>query len=310
MVKFFALLFLIVSFSSPTLSDAQKFVLKNYDTLEKIISTYPLQETLLVLDNDDTVTKMPCDKEGNCQYLGGAAWFSWQEDLLGTKSPYRVADTFPELLQVSALLFNISDMQLTNKQLPAILSKLTNGGLRILMETARGYENASSTERQLKALNLEHTQYENVLDLFQKNSLKINNLSSIAGPFHPCKIANARPVIYQQGVMYLSGQNKGVMLKCLIQHYQKHSPNAPKIRNIIFIDDTLKNVEDVYEAFKNEPEFMVNAYHYTAYEAHKKALTSGPQKTELQNKARMKWQKISHSLKENILNPPIPNTEK
>merc|ERR1711991_1270545 len=106
-----------------------------------------LKQTLIVMDDDDTLTMMKCNKNKgfkNCQYLGGPAWYAWQDKILkdylnyGKDNVYRIASTEQELIDISTLLFNLNKMPYTEKSIPNVLSRLSNKGVKLLVETARG----------------------------------------------------------------------------------------------------------------------------------------------------------------------------
>ncbi len=267
-----------------------------------------MPNTLIVMDDDDTLTMMDCPMQSDpekCQYLGGPAWYAWQSDLLKVPdSPFRVARDETELLDISALLLAMNDMPYTDSDIPAVLKNLTEKGARLLVLTARGNSNVSATETQFKKLQIANKTF---LNFVQNNAMHGNQsgIASIAGPVIPTNCAAKIPVSYQQGVMYASGQNKGVMLQCLMA-----VTNAGNIRNIAFIDDTAANVEDVYKAFKNNSNFNVLAMHYTRLEAHKDALTQPPggssQHNKYQKKAHARWVALKDAMHQELLRPNLP----
>jgi len=266
--------------------------------------------TLVVMDDDDTLTMMPCPTESEplrCQYLGGPAWFAWQQDLLNTESPYRVANDFNELLDISTLLFAMNNMVYTESAVPAVLSSLASKGVRLLVETARGVDTSSATADQFAKLDADGLPAQSFQQLIADNSLVMDsaNNASLPSPFTPCNIPGARDVSYQQGVMFVSGQNKGNMLKCLLQNYDNSMSVAPAlpIRNIVFIDDTPENVEDVYKAFQHQQRYTVKALHYNALEAHKAALTSGPNSQRFQENAKLRWDAINTVMQKHLQSP-------
>ncbi len=308
MRNFIVSLLLLVAFSvsSYVNADASQHELKNYEKLRDALKGLKLEETLIVLDNDDTISTMPCKNEDDCQYLGGAAWFDWQNDLIKENDPERVAANFGELLQISALLFNVSDMQYTDEELPNILAGLTKKGVRLLVETARGTDNVNATVRQLRGLEVQGDKYKSFLDMVQVNGLVFDGAYSLPSPLQACNVAGFRPIVYQQGVMYLAGQNKGVMLKCMLKMYEQQSTVTMPIKNIVFVDDTLKNVTNVYKAFKGNEKYNVKAYHYTALSHHKNALTEGKNKDALQARANDRWGAIKAVLGDALLKPAVP----
>jgi len=90
-----------------------------------------LAETLIVMDDDDTLTQMACYDGAlpfACQYLGGSAWYNWQDSLVknGIVSEYKAAETEGELLKIASLLLSINNMVFTDSDIPKMLSTLTD----------------------------------------------------------------------------------------------------------------------------------------------------------------------------------------
>ena len=312
-----------------------------------------LSNTLIVMDDDDTLTMMECEdrsKPISCQFLGGPAWFSWQENLLkqyqsnhpvpqdlnllqqleakngkltkqekelkheleklakesaNTVKPPLVANNMGDLLDIAALLLAINNMPYTEeKEVPSVLKTLTKDQAKLLVLTARGTSNLSATESQFAALTATKADQKKGItavsfqELIHNNALngQKSGIASIAGPFAPCtQSTNARSVSYQEGVMYVAGQNKGEMLKCLLS-----KTDSGQIQNIFFIDDTLQNVVDVFSAFEGQDQYKVTAMHYTYLKKHKDAFMN---EKALQDKANQRWEDVKASLASHLKNP-------
>ncbi|WHI46747.1 DUF2608 domain-containing protein [Microbulbifer sp. ANSA003] len=316
MSKFNSLLYSIVLIvaSHCVSAGAIKKEVNSFEDVQNIIeeSATPIN-TLLVMDNDDTLSMMPCAEKSQCQYLGGAAWYSWQETLLETdpNSGFLVAKTKEELINISGLLFSVSNMVYTDDNIVPVLDSLRQSGVRLMVETARGDADVSATERQFKRLPTPNTSYQNLLELIRSNTLNFspNNQFSLASPFKPCDLSEARPVSYRQGIMYLAGQDKGFMLDCLLRSYNSSANSSEHylISNIIFIDDSFENVESVYQAFKDNKKYEVIALHYTRLSKHKQDFMDGPQKKALQETAKKRWETIMASLNSALLMPAVEN---
>ncbi|WP_196140563.1 DUF2608 domain-containing protein [Aliikangiella sp. G2MR2-5] len=302
---------LVANFALNNQVDAQAKMseVKTFNQLEKIVQRLDKKnhsKTLVVMDDDDTLTMMRCEYQGkpkDCQYLGGPAWYSWQENLLSTQSKYKVANSSTELLDIAALLLAMNDMDYTEKAIPEVLHKLTLSGVKLLVLTARGSSNLSATSSQFSKLFVgDSDKKQTFLDLINRNALTgdKSGIASIASPFQPSDCNAQRPVSYQQGIMYVAGQNKGEMLLCLLNR-----ASSTEIRNIIFIDDTLKNVKDVYHSFKDKSEYDVDALHYTALQHHKEALTNGSKAETYQKNAQARWQAIRTTLKNELKKPAV-----
>jgi hypothetical protein len=282
----------------------------SFEELQKIfngLDKKTLSKTLLVMDDDDTLTMMSCpnqDDAATCQYLGGPAWFSWQDDLINKNSPFKVTDNFPQLIKISALLFAMNDMALTDDAIPATLQKLVDSEGKLLVLTARGKETISATESQLSHLSLDKNNLNSptILEFISKNALtgKKSKISSIASPIKSDKCFGElkNPISYQQGVMYVAGQDKGKMLKCLLKLTKPR-----QVKNIYFIDDTMDNVIDVNNAFSDDRRYNVTAIHYTALSAHKAALTKGKRASTYQSNAKQRWEAIKATLNQELQDP-------
>ncbi|NQZ57295.1 MAG: DUF2608 domain-containing protein [Lentisphaeraceae bacterium] len=273
---------------------------QDFNQLTKIIAglKHP-SKTLLVMDDDDTLTMIGGLAADKKQYLGGPAWFSWQQSLLKTKSTYRVAKSFPELLNISKLLLAVNHMNYSSSQVPGTLAFLTDSGVHLLVETARAPVNSSATVSQFSNLAVKGNNSKNLLSLVSNNALvgKHSKMPSLPGPY---KVKDqTKTVIYQQGVLYCTGQNKGILLKNLLE-----ATESSDIENIVFIDDTLVNVQNVYKEFKKSS-YSITALHYTALSAHKQALTIGPKAQHYQRKSRDSWNALKRVLEKKMVNPAL-----
>ncbi len=283
--------------------------------------------TLVVMDDDDTLTMMSCPDPKvpeTCQYLGGPAWFTWQMEQVQNMDQPRVADTFDELLTISSMLFATNNMPFTASDVGPVLNELAGKGVRLLVETARGEGDTNATLRQFGAvgINLERKPDEpaaptpvakTLAALIAKHSLNFGDLASLAGPYQPCandpdaqtKYKLGRDISYQQGAMFVSGQHKGAILKCMLDKYNQQAGAQP-VKYVVFIDDTEQNVLDVHEAFKKADEYQVKALHYTHLDEHKKALTEGEMAPVYQRNAMERWYRLRDALSGALMNPVGP----
>ena len=138
-VPWFAAALIGASFAcSPAFAGAEKSSVSSFKAMEKVVESFGAQgipHTLVVMDDDDTLTMMPCSDPMDprrCQYLGGPAWFAWQQALLEKQpeSRYLVANSFDDLLDVSALLFDLNRMAYTEGDVPSVLNALTQKQVR------------------------------------------------------------------------------------------------------------------------------------------------------------------------------------
>lgn len=292
---FLGTFFITHVFAQSTILSANSF-----STVQQFIAQTPNPRHLLVaLDDDDTLTMEPCppysvgtNPNAQCQYLGGPAWFAWQQSL-PANDPNRIWTTFPQLLAINNLLFSMSAMPLDDPAIPATLKTISDVGAHVILATARDYDMTDVTESQLSQ--------DGILNAIEARAITTKRHGkkiSFAGDYlpKPWSTAPVRAIAYEHGILYLAGQNKGVML----QQFLAKTHEKKRIRDIIFVDDTLQNVIDVANAYKNDPSVHVLCIHYTRLEAHKAALTTGKNAKQLQANATQEWKTIEASLKNNL----------
>jgi hypothetical protein len=220
------------------------------------IQHYGKSHTIIVLDDDNTLTTMP-------QVLGGVGWFNWQSNLLNKapKNKMLVANNFGGLLDAQNLLFNVSKMDLTDNSIPAALNLFAQRGVRIIVETARGPDMSNITEKQLTTNRI--TNAKGVL-LFKTSGLRNPNYPNINVTSYPTTLSCpsfSRPVRYTDGILYLAGQNKGVGLNCLL-----HTLSAHDIKAIVFADDLQSRVDQLRAEYKDSKAMHVDGIHFTKYD--------------------------------------------
>lgn len=301
-----SLLVLTMIVNLPACAGSTRSNIDDFDRLVPIFEKWGKPDSsLLVMDNDNTLTMIPCPDNSNpdyCQYLGGPAWFSWQQRQIEKGKEPKVADTFDQLLDVSTVIYAVSDMIYTRPDVPDVLHQLTGTGVRLLVETARGNADLSATERQFGQLNINGS--ENLLEYISENAVSFDGATSKPSPYIPCQQTAMRPISYRNGVMYLSGQNKGVNLKCMLDEYNNQA-NVVKITHVVFIDDMEENVKDVHSAFKNSNEYMVHALHYTALREHKKAFIKSELAESYQLKSMQRWNTLLKAMDSQLLDPAV-----
>lgn len=276
-----------LALTSTAFANSKIITSHSFQTVKTLLkNTKHPKNTLLALDDDDTLTMMPCPNDNKCQYLGGPAWFSWQTSL-PKNSPDKVANSFSELLGVNRILFSLSEMPLVQKDIPTVLEYAQDHGVKILAATARGYQMAQATMRQF--------QEDRILKFFKDNAIITpKGGNGFVSTYLPER--GSRKILYQNGMLYLAGQNKGLMLK----DFLKKTNMTHKITHIIFVDDTLKNDQQVAAAYQHDQHVTVTCIYYTHLKTHKLAFTKGLKAKELQEKATKRWHHIAMALKDNL----------
>lgn len=234
---------------------------------DALAKTYGADNVLVVFDVDDTLLSLSSD-------IGGVAWWDWQESLANT-DPRKLP--FGERLAIASAVFSLADMEPAEGQTTInVFKHLTDNGFMVYGLTARGPDNRDATLRELDDAGLDFTTAPEcgaplcvkrgildgdtiVVPLAKKRfGFKAGEKTHDMGR-GPIKISSHRNVSVSDGVMMVSGQNKGVMLRLLVDSLPKNS--RPKA--IVFVDDSAKNVANVEAA---SPAFHQNLhiFHYQA----------------------------------------------
>jgi len=225
------------------------------------------QNILVVFDVDDTLLALSGD-------VGGVAWWDWQDDL-PDGAPEKLS--FNKRLAVASAMFALTDMELAEDEATInIFKHLIAQGTPVYALTARGPDNRDATMRELHDQGLDFTTApecgpplcvkrgllggdELIAPLARERfgfdaGAKTKDLG--AGPI---KLSSRRDASVADGVMMVSGQNKGIMLRLLVDSL----PRGDRPRAIIFVDDSAQNVANLKAA---SPAFTedLRIFHYTA----------------------------------------------
>ncbi|MCF6776310.1 DUF2608 domain-containing protein [Thiotrichales bacterium 19X7-9] len=252
----------------------------------ELANNYGSSHVLIVYDIDNTLLALN-------QNLGSDQWFSWQEHLLKNKPHAKalVANNFQGLLKAQGLLFELSDMHLTEKDIPSIIQHLKTQGYPMVVITSRGHDFDHTT---LKALNNN--------DLNFSHSF---NVTMPKGSYYPYRLGNLkdsgltekdllvalmnkkpREVTFEQGVLFGAGQNKGILLKTLL------AKSATEIKAVIFIDDSQKNITQFNQVMANT-NLTIISIRYSAEDAVVKAFQASNK-----HNVTLQWQKLNQTLNE------------
>jgi hypothetical protein len=258
----------------------------------KKLNTY-----LIVLDDDNTLTTMP-------QFLGGVAWFNWQRSLLESKSPEQVSHDFSGLLHAQHLLYMLKKMDLTDPNIPVVLNHYANIGIHIIVNTARSPNYADVTEHQLLRNGITPNGKPNTL-LFKQTGIKNSATQSpnldkslICGQG---KILFRHPTAYRNGILYLSGQNKGLGLECLQKQLGYTNNKQRQFTYIIFMDDTTKMLGDLHITYHKIPGIHLITIHFTKYDNRDHLPLNPIQAIRLEKQATLQYKRITTSIQRNEL---------
>ena len=210
------------------------------------------EEILVVFDIDNTLLTAKQD-------LGRDGWWEWQKSLLppaeeaGHYVNAPVAKDIGGLIDIQYLLYNLGDMRLTDTEFPSLLSELQKQGHSVIALTARGPKAANVTLRELSEHGLYFNKTLRCTTALCRNGSMIaagdimKALSHVAHtPKSLARIqsSSVRPIFYANGVMMVSGQDKGTMLKLLLAN------SLPdRFEAIVFVDDGEKNIRYMSDAF-------------------------------------------------------------
>ncbi len=185
-----------------------------YEDMTQLLNSFKSEEILIVFDIDNTVLSMK-------DYLGSDQWFNWKRENL------RNSATFSDLLEWQDILFTHGEMRLTERVIPKFIDELQMKKFKVIALTSRSPEYRRATERELSKYEIDFS------------SRKIG--TDIKNQYY-----RERLIGYDNGIFMTSGLHKGEMLKILVEHSR-----VKNIKQIVFLDDHLKNTHRVFDQFKN-----------------------------------------------------------
>ncbi len=195
------------------------------------------QDILVVFDFDNTLMAMNQD-------LGSDQWYGWQSKAIGDGNKKEMmANSKSELFQLHYKFFALGDMHLVEKSIADVVKKIQEQKIKSFVMTSRGSDYRNDTESELDRGGL---------------SFKDSAIGPVGGyvsTFLPEGTDLKREISYQDGILMGSGQDKGLLLQYILKKTQS------QFKLILFVDDTLKNIENVERAYKEDK--SVYTFYYT-----------------------------------------------
>ncbi len=198
---------------------------------------YGEANVLVVLDIDNTVLTSSVD-------IGGDIWYQWQRGNLEIKP--RPEQKVPCLFEDSiGLLYELGPMDLTEKVVPSIISGWQANEISVMALTSRAPKYRPATERELTNKGID---------------FELTALAPLGEKPPIYREVKDRELSYMKGVMMTSGMNKGEMLTYILEK------TGREFDAIVFVDDSQKNIDNLYQEFELRRDIDFNIYHYTKVE--------------------------------------------
>ena len=263
---------LCLSFAFQVNAGVQKKEINHFKDAIQTVQTqnklHGVDNVLLILDIDNNLLTSESD-------IGGDIWYQWQRGKLAVKATdeQKVDCLFKDSI---GLLYELGTMRLIEKDVPAIINNWQKEGNTVIALTSRSPLYRSATERELARAGIN----------FDGSSLKVQGQQNTPVFRDMLK----RPTSYMKGIFMTTGQNKGDMIKYLL------AKTGQKFDAIIFIDDTQKNVDNVYNAFKDNKDTDMYIFHYTKVEEDRIAKNGATLTQKQANKMASDWNALQKTL--------------
>jgi len=189
---------------------------------------------LVVLDIDNTLLAMEQD-------LGSDQWYSWQQEM-SAMHPCS-AMVIGDRLAVQGAMFYASAMRPTQPNAAQQVRRMQDAGLKVIALTSRGVDYRLSTFRELRR------------NGFSFWSSAWPPQRGFAEPLTPQGFKH--PIVYEDGVAFVSGQDKGVALKALLDRAGGSYPTL-----IVAVDDKQEHLNSLMSAFSWSGT-KIHAWRYT-----------------------------------------------
>lgn len=242
------------------LMSASAFAWQPIDNLNqistKIASELPgldPKRVLLVFDIDETLIQTP-------EYQGSSLWFDEHASQLKDS---KFASSFGELLAHNTVIKSTIEMEPTQSDMKDIVKDLQGRGYPSMALTARGAGLGGPAVIELKKEGVsfyKQLEIETPLSIDPKMPFDPATVPGELG-ITPARAAemglakSPRPIAWMYGILLTTGQNKGGLLRWFLKDSSKN------FDAIVFVDDTLKHVENVENAFA-DTSVKVLSLHY------------------------------------------------
>lgn len=199
------------------------------------------QHTLVIFDIDNTIARLDSPAP---LHVGSDTWFEYQlEDELkqGKTRATALEIVVPQYNKAQ----NMYDLVFVQSTTPQVLQQLQEQKFHTIALTARNEQLIERTLTQLQALQV-----------------------SFASVHMPQRIVldGDKKVEYVQGIIFVSGGDKGVALKKFLTHEcMQHD-----IRTIFMIDDRRSNLEAIVRAFADQRHIALHCLRYGYMDGHAK----------------------------------------
>jgi hypothetical protein len=226
---------------------------------------------LAVFDIDNTLLAFK-------KNFGSDQWFTWQsKNCVGKKTlPENcVTTSFGQLLKIQGQIFALGPMIPTESKLPGYIKDLQSKGYKVIALTSRGHEFRNSTENELKSNGYNFSDsalgpkagYAGKYKPYDYKNFSASGITAAEKKIAKLKDKAPRSVSYNYGVYMTAGQNKGIMLKNLLN---KTNSN---FKAIIFADDHIKHTIRMQAIFKDIVD--LTTYRYGKIDAQVQAFKAG-----------------------------------
>jgi hypothetical protein len=218
------------------------------ETIDQEVLEHGADQVLLVFDIDNTTLSTEWD-------IASEHWYLWQSDLI-SKSEFgtgAVASNVPDLLTVQTWILQMTNMRLAEPRIASDVKELGQLGVRAFALTSRGLDMRDITLRefsrsQFDLASIAPGSKDGTASRYTPYDLKDPETYGItADDVTKFKLNTAKPVIYDHGIMFTSGQHKGVMLKTFLKKY------SLGIKSVIFVDDRPHHLDGVRAALAGLP---------------------------------------------------------
>lgn len=229
-------------YTTPDLKTASELALADHAAKKRV---------LFVVDIDDTILTMPQD-------LGSEAWLSERMAAIKARTPAGQTPDYEPIFYEQSLWYQVTNMQPTQADGPAVIAGLQDAGIPVYALTARDPNLRGQTERALTKAGYDLSKAPDCAKplCVRRGRLRDGEIRA-AGAALKVSLVDAayREVTVQDGVMMVAGQDKGTMLLLLMGSLGKYDA-------VYFLDDSRRNIDNVARVAKTS-KTPIYVYHYT-----------------------------------------------
>lgn len=211
-------------------------IISNISELLDFVDPDDTDRCLLALDMDDVIVRG--------ESLGSDTWF---------RTSLKEGRDINDVLENMGLAYSLMKYSIVEPDTLDILTRILNGpnadNVDFLIITSRGIMYYSQTLKHLREAGVADLLVRrNVLNITDANDMRVDGIAP--NPNDPKMYPRLHQIRYVDNICFCAGNDKALILEELVNRIHTSNPRK-KYKKIVFVDDSIQNVNKVHTSFVN-----------------------------------------------------------